>query len=182
MILKKIKYSISIILALLLFNSQRVSAQKYTESQLKAGYIINFTKFVKWPDSLANQNFVFGIYGDDIFGDVFQKMLEARYKSPNNWILTEYNSIKEIEYCHVLFINSNNQDEINEILKLLSGKPVLTIGNNIPYFCQRGGIINFISEPNGKKFEINYISAKNKGFIIDSRLLAVAKLISASGY
>jgi hypothetical protein len=158
-----------------------VYAQKYTESEIKAGYIINFTKFIKWPNSANNQNFIFGIYGDNIFKSDFQKLLESRYNAQNNWILTEYNKIENVEYCHVLFINTNNQEELEKILKAVANQPVLTIGNNIPFFCQKGGLINFIDEPNGKKFEINYIAAKSKGFIIDSRLLGVAKITGTTG-
>lgn len=160
--------------------AENARAQTFTNEQVKAGYIINFTKFIVWPNQVQNQNVVMGIIGEDIFGDVLKQMLEARSKVPNNWIITNIKKPEEILSCNIVFINTLDAEIIAQVLKISQNHPILTIGNNINNFCENGGIINFNENATDKKFEINYVQARENGLIIDSRLLSVAKVISTN--
>jgi len=180
----KIKSNIYIIFIIFLIGSSNVSAQKFSNAELKAAYIIKFTKFIKWPtNKVSKSNFVLGIYGNDPFENILNNILASSPEENENWLVTHYSKIEEIKGCDILYINTDNQNDINAILKKISHFGILTIGDNIPYFCERGGIINFNNNAAEKYiFQINKMSAINKGFIIDSRLLAIAKLINSPGY
>lgn len=180
----KIKSRIYIIFIIFLIGSLSASAQKFSEAELKAAYIIKFTKFIKWPNNkVGKSNFVLGIYGSDPFENILNQILASSPEENENWLVTHYTKIDEIKGCDILYINTANQNDINTILKKISQTGILTIGDNIPYFCERGGIINFNNNAHNKYiFQINKTSAINKGFVIDSRLLAIAKLINSPGY
>ena len=56
---KQLTYYLFILFAIVM---QSVSAQEYTESELKSAYLYNFTKFVEWPaKSYQKTNGVFDI-------------------------------------------------------------------------------------------------------------------------
>ncbi len=160
------------------------SAQNFTENEIKAAYIIKLSKFIRWPDNYLKGNIIIlGIYGNDPFENILHKIIDLNPNQSENWLIEHYTSVQEIKDCNILYLNTENQEDINAILHLLSNKPIVTIGNNIPYFCERGGILNFIDKSGtANKFQMNNLSAKNKKIIIDSRLLAIAKLINSPGY
>jgi len=157
-----------------------VAAQEYTQNELKAGYIINFSKFVEWPTEYNNGPFIVGIYGPDPFEEFLGKMLETRKGAQRLWLIEHYNNISELKYCHILFITEAADKDLAEILKFSQDKAILTIGNSINGFCEKGGIINFTAKESAKRFQINQDSGLKVKLKIDSRLLSLSEIIKAS--
>lgn len=156
---------------------QYAIGQDYTPDELKAGYIINFSKFIEWPQANADGPFIVGIYGNDPFENFLGKMLETRKGAQRLWLIEHYNTVSELKYCHILFITEANEKELTDILKYTRGKGILTIGNTINGFCEKGGIINFTPKDSPKRFQINQDEANKSKLKIDSRLLSLSDLI-----
>ena len=64
------------------------------------------------------------------------------------------------------------------MLEKLKDARVLTV-SEIDGFAQQGGIINFISERNKVRFEINPDAARRLGLNISSELLKLAKVVKS---
>ena len=60
----------------------------------------------------------------------------------------------------------------------LKGARILTVGE-FGGFAELGGVINFISERNKVRFEINTDAARSTGLTISSELLKLAKLVKS---
>ena len=172
---------LNILVILQLFTLTSVKGQNYTEYEVKAAYIYNFTKFINWPSgSFDNSSspFVLGIYGKDPFGSILQRIIGNRKSNGRAWVIKYYSNPEQITNCNILFISNISPSKLNRVIQHVKLLPVLTVGDNLPEFCQHGGIINFTSKKSPKRFEINNNAAKNKHISISSRLLMLAKVIS----
>jgi hypothetical protein len=161
--------------------STRGQDPKYTEHEVKAAYIVNFTKFVTWPkESFVSENspFIIGIYGKDNIGRILQKMLAGKRVFGRIPIIKIFNSPEEISSCNILFISGVNRQEMLEALKKVKGKNVLTIGDNISEFCESGGMINFTHQLAKHRFEVNTNSCDRENIRISPKLIALAKIVT----
>ena len=152
---------------------------KPTEYQVKAAYIYNFGKFVKWPPaSAANQSASFSIcvLGEDPFGTVLQSSLVGESVGGRPVVVRRVPRPQEAVNCHILFLSPGEADDLKNTLAALGQAPVLTV-SDIPEFALRGGMIQFVLEGDRVRFEINRASAESSGLTLTSDLLKVAAAI-----
>ncbi len=178
-ILKKL-ITINVICILFSGAGFTLHAQEFTENEVKAGYLYNFTKFVTWPENTfatESSTFIIGVYKDDAFASIIENVLKNRKVLNRNWVVFRYQVPKDIEKCHMLFVSNASQVEIKTILLKTQEQPVLIVGNNIEDFCELGGIINLAGKYSKKRFHINNEAAHRVGLVISSKLLALAKIV-----
>ncbi len=172
---------IKIWLIILAFGALNAHGQQFTEYEVKAAYVFNFTKFINWPDNTFDNPtspYVLGIYGNDPFGSVLKKIIGTRKSNRRKWVVKYYSRPEQIQQCHILFVTDIKQSELRRLTMHLADKPVLTVGDEIDKFCQQGGIINFTAKKSPKRFEINNKAAKNAQLSISSKLLMLSKIIT----
>jgi YfiR/HmsC-like len=147
-----------------------------SEYQVKAAFLYNFVKFVKWPDSAfstSNAPITIGILGDNPFGSDLQ--VAVRNKTVNGHPLAiRQISSAEMNQCHVVFVARSPKRNLVDVLAALKGTDVLTV-SEVDRFIESGGMINFLTESNKVRFEINDGAAKAAGLTISSKLLNLAK-------
>ena len=176
------------------------------EYQIKAGYLYNFFGFIDWPgDKNVNSaaSFTIGVIcnqskeefkaelnrleqktvnGKPIKVRVFDKINSTL--SPGSSDADREELIDSLKKCHIIMIcqfDQGNPSSLTQFLKLFSGCGVLTVGHT-PGFIDNGGNINFISEGNKIRFEINIDTAKENKLSIRAKLLKLAKrVISKDG-
>lgn len=81
-----------------------------------------------------------------------------------------------MNYCHILFISESNANQIEEILSKLKNRATLTVSDT-PGFCERGIMINFFSQGDMLKFEMNPGKLENAGLKVSSQLQKLARII-----
>jgi hypothetical protein len=159
----------------------RSYCQQYTEYELKAAYLFNFGKFVQWPSEAfkkSNDPFIIGIFGNNPFGDILQQTIQNKTLQNRPVILINVTTPEEAETCHVLFICKTDKLQFTQIIKAISKKPVLTVGDNIEDFCQQGGMINFTVQRSQKRFEINNKASSRVQLTISSKLLSLSRIVT----
>lgn len=169
------------------------SSAKYKEYEVKAAFIFNFLKFIDWPEEKTtgnNNQFVIGIIGEDPFGpaaNVFKdksvedhKLVVKRFEGIEQIRkLSEKDkneSIDALKHCHLLFISQSEQKQIRDIIEIVGNSSVLTVADT-DGFIEAGGIINFLTEENKIRFDINQAVAEKTGLKIRSQLLRLAKRV-----
>ncbi len=170
-----------ILILIFVFGAFAGKAQQFTEYEVKAAYIFNFTKFIDWPEASFDNSaspYVLGIYGNDPFGDIIKKIIGNRQSNRRKWVVKYYNRPEQIKKCHVLFITDVKNSEVNQLLESIKDKPILSVGDEVNQFCEQGGIINFTQKNSSKRFEINNKEAKKAGLSISSKLLMLSKIIT----
>jgi hypothetical protein len=145
------------------------------EYQVKAAFLLNFTKFIEWPaETAASASPVdICILGDDPFGPVLDQMVAGETLQGRK---VEVVRVKRPtpSSCQVLFIGRMEKD-VDSLLSML--RPgVLTVGDR-PNFLRDGGIIEFTVESHRVKFDINQSAAAKARLQISSKLLNIARSV-----
>ncbi|MGB2590411.1 MAG: YfiR family protein [Candidatus Acidiferrum sp.] len=180
------RFALSVFAALAFFflSSIILSAQqqKPSEYQVKATYLYNFGRFIKWPDSIPaskGDSFSVCVLGQDPFGSILDSTLAGESLDGKPVVLHRFSKPQDAADCRILFISSNEEKHLSEILTALDENGVLTV-SDMPGFARRGGMIQFVLEGDRVRFEINLASAENAKLTLSSELLKVAASVQRS--
>lgn len=157
-----------------LLHGQNKTAGEY---QVKAVFLYNFTQFVEWPESIFHspeEPFVIGIAGENPFGSFLYETVAGEKCGTHPILIKYFNKTEDIGNCHMLYIHSEDLQEIKKILASVPPKNILTV-NDIVGFAREGGMIQFYLEDNKLRLRINVERSKAAGLKISSKLLSVAK-------
>jgi hypothetical protein len=153
-------------------------AGSYEEYQVKAAFLHKFAKFVEWPSAAFSSDadpFVLCISGKDPFGKALDT-LQDKTVGNRKFVIKKFQSMEEAVKCHILYISSSEKSGLQQILKAVRNKQILTVGDT-EGFAQSGGMINFTMQEGKVQFEINPQAVKQAGLTVSSQLLKVSKII-----
>jgi hypothetical protein len=160
-------------------NAQTLDSSDSSEYLIKAGFIYNFAKFVGWPTTAfaePNSPIVIGIFGNDPFGAILDRIVNDKKIDGRGFAVKRLKLGKDLKNCNILFISSSEKAHFDEVIQIVKGMPILTIGETAN-FARRGGIINFTLEDSKVRFEVNIEAAKQAELNISSRLLSLARIV-----
>jgi hypothetical protein len=159
-----------------------LSAEDNTEvSQndlVKSVFIYNFTKYIRWPSDDTSGVFIIGILGESDISNPLKEIARKKTVSGREIKIKQYDSIRDVDQCHILFISLWDEEMIPDILNKVKDKSILTV-SDIDNFSEQGGMINFILIEGKIKFEINLTSLENANLTAGSELLKLAIIIDA---
>lgn len=178
-ILKKITNHF-IILSSLMCSSSFLSAQTAAirEYQVKAVFLFNFTQFVEWPStsfSSPQAPFVIGILGNDPFNSYLTEAIYGERVNGHPLVTQHYNTVENVETCHILFISQSEINNMENILSRLKDRSILTV-SDANTFSQYGGMIKFVTKNSKIQLKINPDAATAAKLVISSKLLRSAEI------
>ena len=148
-----------------------------SEYAVKAAFLLNFGKFVSWPENdfpSNNAPLVIGVVGGNPFHDDLGKMIAGKSIAGRPLVFHLLQTPGEVRNCHILFVSQSAQKDAPAILEALRGADVLTVTENLPHFANSGFTVNFVTVQDHIRFQINQPAAGRTGFTISSKLLSVA--------
>jgi hypothetical protein len=150
------------------------AADLQLEYQVKAAFLLNFTKFIEWPAETATSAPAVDIciLGDDPFGPALDQMVAGETLQGRKIEVVRVK--RPTPSCQVLFISRSEKD-VDSVLSML-GPGVLTVSEKAN-FLHDGGIIEFAVEGHRVKFDINQSAAAKARLQISSKLLNVARSV-----
>jgi len=151
-------------------------AQVSREYQLKAVFLYNFAQFTDWPENaFADEKspIVIGVLGTDPFGQALNETIQDETVRGRPLVVEHYRRADEIKTCHILFISQSEARRLDEIVKRLKGKPILTVAD-AESASSTAAVIRFVVENNKVHFRINQDAARSANLTLSSRLLRVA--------
>jgi hypothetical protein len=154
-------------------------AQDFTESQVKALFLLNFTKYVEWPTNAFEDDstpITIGILGTSKVQDELEKIVVGRTTAHRPIVVRRIESPSDFSDCQVLFVSSSETKHLAEILRRLHKLPVLTVGET-EQFLDAGGMINFVPKDGKIRLTINLVAARDANLQISSKLLSVADAV-----
>ena len=163
----------------LLLQAAAAQEREAPEHELKAALLYNIATFVEWPDDAfpdKESPFVIGIFGQDPFGPLLESTLRGKTLCGRRIAVKRTSDKGEIRNCHVVYVPVAERARSDEILELLKGTRVLTVGES-PGFASEGGCINFFIEGKRMRFEINPEAAKRSHLRVSSKLLRLARVV-----
>ena len=168
---------------LLLWPLAPLPAQQATinEYEVKAVFLFNFFKFVKWPSqSLPNDNlpFTIGILGEDPFSGALERTIQNETIAGRSLRIRRSPRPNDLRGCQIVFISKSERARTPEVLAALKGSGILTVGE-FDRFSHLGGVINFTVRNGRVGFEINVGAMRHAGLEISSRLLKCGTIVSS---
>jgi hypothetical protein len=150
-----------------------------TEQQLKAAFLVNFTKYVDWPAEAfvsTNSPFVLGVMGLSRLDAELQKMVAGRNVNGRPIVLKHVMADADLGSCQMLFICISHHGQAKETLAKLKNSSVLTVGESED-FLDSGGMINLATSGRKVRVQVNLATAQKAGLSISSKLLAAAEAV-----
>jgi YfiR/HmsC-like len=146
-----------------------------TESQVKAAYLYNFGKFVRWPTDGAPtpEALEICVLGKDPFGAALDATVVGESIDGRKIKVTRLAKVQDATRCNILFISASEESQLTAILSAVQHFGPLTV-SDIPHFAERGGIIEFIPQQGRIRFEVNRAAAEQSHVTLSSELLKVA--------
>lgn len=156
----------------------RAQQPRPSEYQVKAAYLFNFGRFVKWPENAAGKSdsFTVCILGHDPFGTTLDSTIAGETLDGKPLVARRIATAQEAGDCRIVFISMAEESHLKDILTLLDQPGVLTV-SDMPAFSRRGGMIQFVLEGDKIRFEINLTSAETAKLTLSSELLKVATTV-----
>lgn len=151
------------------------------EYEVKAAYIYNFGKFVAWPAKVTPaDDFPICVLGEDPFGATFDATIAGETVNGKKVVVNRITRPQDAVSCRILFISASEESQLKEILAALDKTSVLTV-SDISQFTRRGGMIQFVTDTNRVRFEVNVTAAERAGLTLSSQLLKVAINVRKTG-
>ena len=157
-----------------------MTANQYDENTVKAIFIEKFTRFIEWPSASdvhdKDQPFRLGVYGNTPMYEMMKKIY-TKEKILGKKVEILKLSKKNITNCDLLVISKSKKAEIKDLISILNGHPVLTIGES-EVLAKYGAMIAYKIEDKRIRFVINQGKALENDFRISHHLLNLADVIN----
>lgn len=162
-------------------SNEKVSA--VSEYEVKAAYLVNFGKFVTWPDKTFSDEtdpFVIGVLGDDPFGDLMEKATVGKTCNGRPYMIKRFDHFESekagaLKKCQILFISYSEKDSVNNILQALKNSNVMTVAE-FHSFLIIGGMIAFDQVGDKINFILSPRAVEKAELKVSSKLMQIAKL------
>jgi YfiR/HmsC-like len=164
--------------ALFFVPCSQAQKSKPTDYQVKAVYLMNFARFVEWPDKLGmrQDSFTICVFGPDPFGRTLDTMLAGETIAGRGAVAKRVSTPQDFSDCRILFVSSAETGSLSRIVEAANKQGVLTV-SDLPHFAGRGGMIQFVTDDKRVRFEVNLTAAQRAGLTLSSELLKVATLV-----
>jgi YfiR/HmsC-like len=153
------------------------------EYQVKAAYLLNFTRYVEWPSQAFTDPkapVTICVLGRDPFGSVLDATVVGRTTQGRSVSVRRIRSTSEVSGCHLVFISRETWRSQRDLPRTLHTLGLLTVGES-GEFAQQGGVIGFIIQNETVRFVVNAEARDRAGLRISSRMLSLAAAVYGQG-
>ncbi|MFB0982037.1 MAG: YfiR/HmsC family protein [Alteromonadaceae bacterium] len=168
-----IRKSLLMLFCFIICTSVSTFAQELTSEQVKAAFIYNFIKHVRWDNKDIDEKnqFIIGVYGDDRFAKLLNKILSERVIKNKIIKVILIKKIRDGRKTDLFFSASNRNTEIANIASILRSSNTLLITDNS--LDKHSVMINLINnaEKSAISFEVNKSNIVFEGLEISAELL-----------
>ncbi|HEX4152259.1 MAG TPA: YfiR family protein [Steroidobacteraceae bacterium] len=154
-------------------------AESASEYQVKAVFLLNFTRFVQWPPeafATPNEPFVIGILGNDPFGPRLDEVIRNERIGEHPLVVHRFRTPEELGDCQMLFIALSDGPTIARVIAGLHHRSVLTV-SEADAAAEHGAMIQLATESGHIRLRINVDAAHTAGLVISSKLLHLAEIV-----
>ncbi len=153
---------------------------RLTEAEVRASYLFNLTKFIKWPeDVLSKASLSICVLGKNPFGDLLEKGVVGKKMQGRDIAVRVFEGANSDGWqsCNMLYIATSEREQVARILAETSEQTV-TI-SDIPEFAYDGGMIGFVGIGTKVKMMINEDVMKSKGVQISAQVMKLMIILDS---
>jgi hypothetical protein len=149
-------------------------------TKLEAEFLERFTRFIEWPASSSVSDpaspFVIGVVNHPQILDSLNQMAATTSFKGKRLEVRRIESVNQALSCNVVFVGPGDRDRFREIVAGVAGRPVLVVSDSSGYGRQ-GSMINFLTEGEFVRFEVNRNAAEANGLRFAPELLALGEAV-----
>jgi GAF domain-containing protein len=156
-----------------------VRAGQFDDQQVKAAFVLNFLKFVTWPEAPADAAApieVVVLGADDLARAIEQASARQQIGGRSIKVRAVRRAGDIGAAPQLLFIAASERDRLPVLLREFEGRPVLTVGDGSGYGAA-GVVLNFYTSDTRIRFEANTTAAARARLQISSHLLRLARIV-----
>lgn len=149
---------------------------KSQDYRIHSVFIYNFTKYIQWPSSEQNGDFIIGVLGNSPIVASLEKLASERKIGTRSMVVKKFSSVAEMTKCHMLFIPERSSDDLEAALAKIGRQStlVMTERNGLG---AKGSCINFITVDGRQKFELNKSATEKAQLKVSTELTSLAIVI-----
>jgi hypothetical protein len=155
-----------------------VGAQASLEYSVKAALLLNFARFIEWPDAAfadARTPVSVCVFGDNPFGDALARALQGETVHNRSLVARQVTSQADSAPCHILFVPSGVESRARAAVQQPRSHAV-TVGES-PRFENMGGAVTLLLEDGRVRFKVNLRPVEARGIRISARMLQLASRV-----
>lgn len=151
---------------------------RYRESRVEAAFLFNFAKFVTWPEmSFADRStpLVLAVFDAERYAAASES-LAGRKVGGRVLTIRKISALDEVHQAHLLFIGAADAPRLDQILKIVAGRPILTV-SDIEDFAARGGMVELFKSERKIRFGVQLAVLRYSGLTMSSEVLRLASFV-----
>src|ERR1700733_2818380 len=134
------------------------------ENRLRAGYLLNFSKFVEWPSVGATDALTICFVGGSGIRDAFTAGAGGQQVGARPVVTRSLSARASPEGCQVLYIEAAAPFS-RDYMSAAVNPALLTVGD-AQDFIHKGGIVELFADSNRLRFNVNLDNARRAGLRI----------------
>ena len=167
----------AVMLLLVIGRTAQAAPESGNEYAVKAAFLFHFAQLTTWPSQTfarPDSPVVFCTIGKDPFDGVLDSAVAGKKVQGHPVRVTHLKQPSGIQSCHLLFVGAQETAKVATLTTTLRGVPVLTVGETDD-FLKQGGMIDFRSERERLRFDVNLGPAQSSNLGFSSTLLSLAR-------
>ncbi len=165
--IKQISLFVVMLFAVLSFQNQYD-----TNAKIKSLFIYNFAKYIEWPSSYKQGDFIIGILGDHPVYKELNNMAQTKKVFDQPIQVIKFSNVNEIQKCHMLIIPRQMTSKISQSKAKIQPYNTLLVTEKIG--VGKSSDINFVISENKQKFELNQNNLAKKDLKVSNNLVSLA--------
>lgn len=149
---------------------------------MKAVAIEKLSRYIEWPadtaHSVSDSFFTITVLGKDPFNGILERLYADKLIKNRKVKIRYISSPDDISSPRILYISGSFRKSIGQIIRRMSGKPVLLMGDT-PGYAHKGVHMRVYIKKSKIQFEINREEYVRSGLKISSRLLGLAEIVNS---
>jgi hypothetical protein len=152
-----------------------------SELELKAAFVLNFVRMVKWESVSGEENAELSIcaLGNSDFGNAVRRVTGGKLIGARS-ILVKLNPNPDPTHCRVVIVDAAQYPIARQALNVVKNSPVLTIGNG-PGLIQMGGMFELLVDGRKVQFDASLEAVRRAGLDVSARLLQLSRNLRKGG-
>ena len=152
-------------------------AQSAPEYDVKAALLLNFARFIEWPDAAfesAQSPIDVCVFAPSPFGQALERALTGETVANRSLSAREVHGVSDSADCHLLFVPAGAESRASALLR--QAGPTVTVGES-RRFQNMGGAVTLVIEEGRVRFNVNLRPVERRGVRISARMLQLASRV-----
>jgi prepilin-type processing-associated H-X9-DG protein len=140
------------------------------EDELKAATVLTFVRHTVWLQGDPAGPITIRVMGRPSMIHTLQRTLDGKVANNRAIRIVDARASAELSSCHVLYVATDDNNQVRQTLAGARGSHTLTIGET-GRFLEDGGAVNLLFVDGHMSFEVNVEALDRAGVSISSTLL-----------